>query len=221
MRGGRTFLLIAAVSGLLTACQTAARAPASVPAPTPAYSMAGTDATAKRVQAMQKKGLKPIPAREVSVYMDSAEHDLISELSDRGFSITRVGNSIHLNMEGSAAFAPNSTALAPKSAAALKRLARIIESHERILIDVTGHTDNEGKAEANRKLSEERARSVAQFLIDEGADGKRFILRGAGAREPIASNRTAKGRAQNRRVEIKLSPFTDAKGQGYKDSFAP
>ncbi|KAB7742871.1 OmpA family protein [Parvibaculum sedimenti] len=221
MRGGRAFLLIAAAASLLAACQTAARAPTPVPAPAPTYSMASADAAARRVQAMLKKGLKPIPASEVSAYMDSTEHDLISELSDHGFSITRVGNSIHLNMEGSAAFAPNSTVIAPKSAAALKRLAHIIKVHERILIDVTGHTDNEGKAEANRNLSEGRARSVAQFLIDQGADGKRFLLRGAGAREPIASNRTAKGRAQNRRVEIKLSPFTDAKGRGYKESFAP
>lgn len=221
MRGGWAFLPIIAMSGLLAACQTAERAPAPAQAPTPGYSMASADAAAQRLQAMQKKGKMPIPASEVGAYMDDTEHDLISELSDRGFSVTRVGNTVHLNMEGSAAFAPKSTAIAPAFGSALKRLASIVQSRDRLLIDVTGHTDNEGPSEANRKLSEDRARSAAQFLIDQGVDGKRFILRGAGAREPIASNRTAKGRAQNRRVEIKLSPFTEAKGQGYKNSFAP
>ncbi|MEN6542389.1 OmpA family protein [Parvibaculum sp.] len=221
MRGGWAFLSIMAVSGALAGCQTAPLAPAPAPAPTPTYSMASTDAAALRVQAMQKKGVAPIPGREVGAYMDGVEHDLISDLLDHGFSVTRVGNSVHLNMERDIAFAPNSTAIGPDAASALKRLARIAREHDRLLIDITGHTDQAGTAEANRKVSEERARNVAQFLIDQGLDGKRFILRGAGAREPIASNRTAEGRAQNRRVEIKLSPFTDAKDKSYRRSFAP
>jgi outer membrane protein OmpA-like peptidoglycan-associated protein len=210
-----------ALSGVLGGCQTATPASAPAPVPAPAYSMASADATAERLQAMRKKGLTPIPAREVGAYMDGVEHDLISNVLDHGFSVTRVGNSIHLNMEKNVAFAANSTSIGPDAGSALKRLARVAGKYDRLLIDVTGHTDQAGTAEANRKVSEERAQSVAQFLIGQGLDGKRFILRGAGSREPIASNKTAAGRAQNRRVEIKLSPFTEAKDKGYRQSFAP
>lgn len=216
-------ILLFGAAAVLAGCQTAetVQAPLPVSKP-PAYAMAGGDAGPRRLQAMREMGLAPIPGNEVGFYMDGAEAELLSALRRQGVSVTRVGNSLILNMQGELAFAPNSTGIAPKFAEALKKLAITLDAHDRILIDVTGHTDSSGNAEANRKLSEERARSVAELLIAQGVEGKRFILRGSGASEPIASNRTAEGRAQNRRVEIKLAPFTMADQRAsYRRSVAP
>jgi outer membrane protein OmpA-like peptidoglycan-associated protein len=75
---------------------------------------------------------------------------------------------------------------------------------------VTGHTDSTGGADLNQRLSQSRAESVASYLIGQGTDSRRFLISGMGPRQPIASNNTADGRAQNRRVEIKLTPLTNS-----------
>ncbi|WP_159316040.1 OmpA family protein, partial [Klebsiella pneumoniae] len=79
---------------------------------------------------------------------------------------------------------------------------------------VTGHTDSVGSYEANQVLSARRADSVSQFLRSNGVDPSRLQTFGAGSSSPIAPNDTTEGRAQNRRVEIKLVPRSGAVAQG-------
>ncbi|HRD78835.1 MAG TPA: OmpA family protein, partial [Hyphomicrobiaceae bacterium] len=74
--------------------------------------------------------------------------------------------------------------------------------------DVYGHTDSTGSDEHNFDLSQRRALSVANYLAGQGVDSRRFAVTGFGKTRPIASNNTQAGRAQNRRVEIQLSPLT-------------
>ncbi|MDW0361219.1 OmpA family protein [Halomonas venusta] len=69
---------------------------------------------------------------------------------------------------------------------------------------VTGHTDSSGTNALNASLSEQRARNVADFLIEQGIDPNIVQVRGYGSRQPVASNATADGRRENRRVEITL-----------------
>jgi outer membrane protein OmpA-like peptidoglycan-associated protein len=71
-------------------------------------------------------------------------------------------------------------------------------------IELGGHTDNVGGAVKNMKLSLDRALAVRQYLIDKGIDGNRIVAKGYGLTKPIASNKTAAGRAQNRRTEVKI-----------------
>ena len=71
---------------------------------------------------------------------------------------------------------------------------------------VSGHTDSTGSADYNLNLSRERASSVASYLQGQGVKSSRFEVLGLGSSNPIASNSTADGRAQNRRVEIKIIP---------------
>ena len=71
-------------------------------------------------------------------------------------------------------------------------------------IKITGHTDSSGKAEYNQKLSVKRAEAVRDYLISLGADASKMEVAGMGATKPIADNKTAAGRANNRRVEVEV-----------------
>jgi outer membrane protein OmpA-like peptidoglycan-associated protein len=84
----------------------------------------------------------------------------------------------------------------------------VLQEFNRTLVDVTGHTDSDGSDSYNQDLSERRAGSVAEILVRDGNDPRRFQVIGQGEVEPIASNATPEGKAQNRRVEIRIAPLT-------------
>ena len=71
-------------------------------------------------------------------------------------------------------------------------------------IEISGHTDNKGSAELNRKLSEERAKAVVDYLIQKGIDSGRLTYFGYGKDDPIETNETEQGRQFNRRTEFKI-----------------
>jgi len=86
----------------------------------------------------------------------------------------------------------------------LDRLANLLKDRPEIRIEVHGHTDNTGSATKNKTLSEARARSVIVALINKGISAERLASKGFGQSQPIAPNTTEAGRAQNRRVEVKI-----------------
>ncbi|PLX04471.1 MAG: hypothetical protein C0594_09185 [Marinilabiliales bacterium] len=90
-----------------------------------------------------------------------------------------------------------------KSFPELEKLYRFLKQNQHI-IEISGHTDNVGSKEYNKLLSEERAQAVVDYLIDKGINQERLKSRGFGSSEPIATNKDEVGRAQNRRVEIKI-----------------
>ena len=90
----------------------------------------------------------------------------------------------------------------------LNSVALVLKKFDRTTIDVYGHTDSTGSDSHNYDLSQRRALSVANYLSGQGVDSRRFSATGFGETRPIASNGTEAGRAQNRRVEIQLSPLT-------------
>ncbi|MCL2260403.1 MAG: OmpA family protein [Fibromonadales bacterium] len=77
-----------------------------------------------------------------------------------------------------------------------------MQTYKEVSFRVVGHTDNQGKKEANQKLSEARAKSVVDFLISRGISSSRLDYEGRGDSQPIASNNSAAGRAKNRRIEF-------------------
>ena len=89
---------------------------------------------------------------------------------------------------------------------ALRNVADSLRRHPNSSIRVVGHTDNVGSAMLNNQLSQDRALAVARVLIENGINGNRIVVAGRGFYEPIASNNTAAGRAENRRVEIVITP---------------
>lgn len=87
---------------------------------------------------------------------------------------------------------------------ALDSLAGILEANEALLLDITGHTDNQGKPADNLKLSEKRAKAVFEYLASQGVDKSRMTHSGKGDTEPVEDNETEEGQKLNRRVEFRL-----------------
>jgi len=94
--------------------------------------------------------------------------------------------------------------LKPESSAQLEQLVAFMKSTS-YYIEIVGHTDNNGAPEYNLELSQNRANAVREYLVQQGCDGKRIEATGFGISKPLASNTTEAGRAQNRRVEIRIA----------------
>jgi outer membrane protein OmpA-like peptidoglycan-associated protein len=103
-------------------------------------------------------------------------------------------------------FAVDSAAVRPDLRADLSAVASSLLRYPNSRIEVIGHTDNTGAAAYNQDLSQRRAVSVAGVLREGGVPGARIAAFGRGEDQPIASNLTPEGRAQNRRVEIIIRP---------------
>ncbi|AEY00130.1 putative outer membrane lipoprotein [Oceanimonas sp. GK1] len=143
----------------------------------------------------------------VGYYMDVQEAKLRDRMQGTGVSVSRNGDQIILNMPSNVTFAVDSAELSPSFYNTLSGVAMVLKEYDKTWVNVVGHTDNTGSASHNQTLSERRAATVGQFLISQGAAANRFNIRGVGFSQPIASNATEQGRAQNRRVEITLSPM--------------
>ncbi len=94
--------------------------------------------------------------------------------------------------------------LNPESETELNRLFVFLTNNAAVSIEISGHTDNIGSSDHNQKLSENRAKAVYDYLINEGIDESRLKYAGYGDTYPIASNDSKKGRAKNRRTEFKI-----------------
>jgi len=99
-------------------------------------------------------------------------------------------------------FEPGSTTLKSDFQSNLSKIADVLKEYKDFKLVIEGHTDNKGSASFNRKLSEERAANVMNYLVVEGVSGDRMTAVGRGFEKPVADNKTAEGRAQNRRVEL-------------------
>ena len=110
---------------------------------------------------------------------------------------------IIIGLSADVLFDSGSSEIKPAADATLAKVARLTQLIRRDSILITGHTDNVGSGPSNQRLSRDRAQAVADALKDADAEiGGRAVVRGAGERQPVASNATDEGRAQNRRVEI-------------------
>jgi OmpA-OmpF porin, OOP family len=96
----------------------------------------------------------------------------------------------------------NSSDIRPEARPVLDQAAEILKANPGVDVKVEGHTDSVGTAEYNQALSVRRAESVYRYLVNRGVDPERFRVEGFGKSQPIASNETEAGRAQNRRVEL-------------------
>ena len=134
--------------------------------------------------------------------MDKRAAEMREDLSNA--TIERVGEGIKITFDSGILFVTNSSQLQPVAKANIESLARILSKYTDTNILVEGDTDNEGTDEYNQTLSERRAQSVANHLKSQGLPGSRISTVGLGELNPVASNETATGRQQNRRVEIAI-----------------
>jgi outer membrane protein OmpA-like peptidoglycan-associated protein len=108
-----------------------------------------------------------------------------------------------ITLSGAVLFKTNEAALLPIAETQLRRVAEALNAYdEGRKIVVYGHTDSRGSSATNRRLSQARAESVRAFLVSAGVNSERISAVGKGEDEPVADNRSAEGRANNRRVEI-------------------
>lgn len=101
-------------------------------------------------------------------------------------------------------FATGSWQLLAKSHKSLDDVVKLLNEDPNLKLDVEGHTDNTGKADKNLTLSDKRAQAVHDYFVKKGISADRLKSTGFGQEQPIADNKTAAGRAKNRRVELKL-----------------
>jgi outer membrane protein OmpA-like peptidoglycan-associated protein len=167
----------------------------------------GKNAKDRRKRALIGAGIGGLTGAGVGAYMDAQEAKLREKLAGTGVSVTRNGDEITLNMPGNITFQTGSADLNASFFKVLDGVTMVVQEYNKTLIVVSGHTDNVGKPEKNQALSERRAASVAQYLASRGVDGQRITTAGYGEDKPIASNTTAEGRSQNRRVEVTLEPL--------------
>ena len=157
---------------------------------------------------LRDAGIGAIVGGGVGYYMDTQEAKLRQQLRGTGVSVQRDGDNVNLIMPGNITFATNGRNLKSEFYNVLDSVAIVVKEYNKTTIVVSGYTDSIGSNSSNQKLSEARAKSVADFLVTKQVNSARIELAGLGEKHPIASNKTSKGRSLNRRVEITLFPIT-------------
>lgn len=153
-------------------------------------------------------GIGALAGGAVGYYMDRQEAELRRQTAGTGIDVYRQGNDLILRMPSGITFPVDRYDIQPQFQTTLNQVAQTLASYEQTYIDVLGHTDSTGSDAYNQLLSQRRAQSVADYLASRGVARARMGIRGFGETLPIASNDTEAARAQNRRVEIKVTPVT-------------
>lgn len=141
----------------------------------------------------------------VGYALDKQEAELRQQMGS-DVVITNTGDRLIVTLPQDILFAVDSTALQPALMGDLRKLAGSLQSYPNSTVQVIGHTDSDGDAAYNQQLSEGRAYAVANVLYGNGVPTSRVQAFGRGESQPIASNLTPAGKAQNRRVEIVILP---------------
>ena len=169
--------------------------------------LSGDSATERRQHAMIGAGIGALSGAAVGNYQDRQERALRERTANTGIDVQRQGDNITLNLPDGITFDFNKTTLKPQFYGALNGVASTLAEYNQTMIEVVGHTDSIGTDAVNNRISRERAEAVAAYLSAQGVQRERIETLGAGKAYPIADNNTEAGRAQNRRVEIRVIPL--------------
>ena len=161
-----------------------------------------------RTEKIVGAGIGAIAGGAVGAYMDRQERDQRRQTAGTGVEVIRQGDDLILRMPSGITFPVDSSTIQPQFRSTLDQVGQTLASYNQTYVDVLGHTDSDGSDAYNQALSERRAGAVADYLSMRGVARARMGIRGYGETAPIASNLTADGKAQNRRVEIKVVPVT-------------
>jgi outer membrane protein OmpA-like peptidoglycan-associated protein len=138
--------------------------------------------------------------------LDQQAEDLRRDLNNDQVDVTNTGSELIVTMPQDILFTLDSAAVRSDLRRDLGVVAGNIQAYPNTTISIEGHTDNTGSASYNQSLSQRRANAVASVLMNNGVPPARLGTIGRGENEPVASNLSATGRAQNRRVEIVIRP---------------
>jgi outer membrane protein OmpA-like peptidoglycan-associated protein len=165
-----------------------------------------------RTEKIVGAGIGAVAGAGVGAYMDAQEKKLRQQTAGTGIDVVREGDELLLRMPSGITFATNQSTIQPQFQATLDQVASTLAEYPKTMIDVLGHTDSDGAEAYNQALSERRAQAVSSYLASRGVKAVRIATMGYGETRPIASNETADGKAQNRRVEIKVVPAVQSAG---------
>lgn len=142
--------------------------------------------------------------------LDKQAAELRQQLANDGITIVNAGDRLIVTVPNDITFDTDSATVRPPLRADLVRVGQNLVNYPNSNVQIIGHTDSDGDAAYNQGLSERRALSVADILQANGVNGGRITTIGQGENQPIASNLTPEGKAQNRRVEIVIVPGSGA-----------
>jgi len=174
-----------------------------------AGALSGDGSTSRRDRALIGAAVGAAAGGGIGAYMDKQEEQLRQSTQGTGIGVDRRGDDIVLNMPSEVTFAFDSSDLTPNALNALNDVARVLQQYPDTRVNIAGHTDSTGDAGYNQRLSERRASAVGNYLAQSGVTRNRLYTTGYGENQPVASNDSEQGRAQNRRVEITLTPIQE------------
>lgn len=138
-----------------------------------------------------------------SQHMERQKQEMQQVTQGTGVVVTQTqDNQLKLDIPSDISFATNRSDIQPNFAPVLDRFAEGLRNNPNAEVRIVGYTDSTGSDSINNPLSIDRATSTRNYLTSRGVSGARIQVEGRGAREPVATNDTADGRARNRRVEI-------------------
>jgi outer membrane protein OmpA-like peptidoglycan-associated protein len=171
-----------------------------------AGTLAGGD---DRRNAMIGAGIGALGGGLIGNYMDRTYQNLRERLAGTGVGVERVSQSrIRLVFPADLTFDFNRDSVKGQFVPTLRETGGVLSTYDQTTVDVIGHADSVGADDYNLDLSQRRANNVASILQSGGVQSVRILKEGRGERDPVASNESDSGRAQNRRVEVYISAFT-------------
>src|SRR5690606_34964576 len=160
-----------------------------------------------RQNALIGAGIGALAGGAIGNYMDRQQAAMREELAGSGVNVVRQGDNLILQMPADVTFGYDQAQIESRFYPVLDDVARVLNQYPQTTVDVVGHADSDGAEAYNLDLSRRRASSVASYLIQQNVLRDRLYVDGRGESQPIASNATPEGKAQNRRVEIIIRPF--------------
>ena len=138
-----------------------------------------------------------------SANMERQRKEMEAAARGTGVTVTRTAdNQLKLGIPADVSFDSNKAIIKPAFRPMLNKFAVSLQRNPNTTVLIVGHTDSTGNARINEPLSLQRANATRDYIFSQGVRGPRIQTQGLGARQPIASNDTTWGRAQNRRVEV-------------------
>lgn len=205
-------IIVAVSSSLLFGCETAQNNPNTAGGAVLGAlggALAGTLVTKHdRTGALVGAGIGLLAGAAVGQYLDRQQRELEAGLAGTGAEVTRDGDALLVNFPSSLTFAVDSATIRPEFYSAMDNVSATLNRYPQSYLDIVGHTDSTGSDAYNQALSERRASSVSSHFRSRGVVPARMAAYGVGETQPVASNDTAEGRQQNRRVELKITPAT-------------
>lgn len=162
-----------------------------------------------RAAKMKAAKVRTLSAGAAPAYMAELDTELRRQTAGMGLDVLRVGNGIVIRIPAELTFAAGSSAVRPEFDATLLEIARTVKAKNQAYVDVFAHTDTSGTEAVNQALSDRRAAAVASYLASHGIGKARIASKGLGETSPLYNPEADEAqKAANRRVEIRLLPYT-------------